>query len=152
MSETSDWAKVRCEKHDLTSCGDCLEANRMRREGAEVRYRDDCAVASFAEITGVDYDFASEVLREAGASLGSGTRVRTLEAAFTSVGLKVRWAPEETLETALVASRDGRDFYVCGFTRSRKPEGHAWTITSGTANRDFFRYKRIIYRIYEVTA
>ena len=154
MSELTDWAIVRCEKHDMVSCADCLEQKRMRRaESGEVRYSDDCAVDTFAEITGVDYDFAAEVLREAGAKLGTGTRVRTLAEAFASVGLKAVHRPELTLETALIESRDGsRDFYVCGFTRSKRPEGHAWTIQNGKAARDYFRYKRIIYRIYEVTA
>jgi len=154
MSELTDWATARCDLHDMSSCADCLERKRMRREeSGEVRYNDDCAVATFAEITGVDYDFADEVLREAGAKLGAGTQVRQLADSFASVGLKAEWRPELTLETALIESRSGsRDFYVCGFTRSRTPQGHAWTIQNGKAARDYFRYKRIIYRIYEVTA
>jgi len=154
MSELTDWATEPCEKHWMTSCADCLKQSGMRREeSGTLRYENDCGVDTFAEITGVDYDFAAEVLREAGAKLGNGTRVSVLAEAFASVGLNAVHRPGLRLEDAEAASADGsRDFYVCGFTRTKTPRGHAWTIQNGKPARDYFRYNRIIYRIYEVTA
>ena len=74
MKLTSDWATERCEKHDMVSCADCLDQNRMRRVGSEVRYQGDCSIATFAELTGSDYDFAAEVLRESGFNPGYAVR------------------------------------------------------------------------------
>jgi len=154
MSVLTDWATEPCEKHWMTSCQDCLDQNGLRRvESGDLRYGNDCGIDTFAEITGVDYEFAAEVLQEAGAKLGRGTRVDVLAEAFASVGLNAVHRPGLRLEDAEAASRDGsRDFYVCGWTRTKKPQGHAWTIQNGKAARDYLRYSRIIYRIYEVTA
>jgi hypothetical protein len=154
MSETSGWATERCEKHDMVSCADCLNQNRMRRTATgEVRYQDDCGVDTFREITGADYDFAAEVLREAGFTPGAGTRATDLRKAFESVGFKVTEVTHLGIDHALeMSALYGRDFYVCGWTRSKNPEGHAWTIQKGRQNRDFLRHKRIVFKLYEVTA
>lgn len=150
---TSDWATERCEKHDMVSCADCLEQTKMRRVGSEVRFQGDCSVATFREITGCDYDFASEVLLAAGFTPGAGTRQIDLRNAFESVGFKVTDVTHLGLDHATLASLDGsRDFFVCGYTRTRRPEGHAWTIQNGRPARDYFRNRRILFKIYEVTA
>jgi len=148
------WATERCEKHDMVSCADCLEQLRMRRDVAtgEVRYRDDCGVATFAEITGADYEFAADVLREAGFAPGLGTPSKGLRAAFESVGFRVVDVTAYGLENARFLSEDGADFYVCGWTTGRNPSGHAWTIQNGKAARDFLRNRRIIFQIFQVTA
>jgi hypothetical protein len=156
MGITNDWASVRCDKHDLVSCADCLEASRLRREGSEVRYQNDCGIATFAELTGSDYDFAAEVLGEAGAKLGNGTPVNALRSAFESVGYIVTELPTMTIESAKLASRVGsRKFYVVGSAASGRRlirgTAHAWTIERGSEARDFLSgYRRVIYRVFEV--
>ena len=136
----------------MVSCADCLDQNRMRRVGSEVRYQGDCSIATFAELTGSDYDFAAEVLRESGFTPGQGTRSTDLVKAFESVGYTVTDVTHLGMDHAkLVSAEYGRDFFVCGWTRSKRPEGHAWTIQNGKAARDYFRYKRILFKIYEVT-
>lgn len=153
MKLTSDWATERCDLHDMVSCADCLDRNRLRRVGSEVQYQGDCSIETFREITGTDYDFAAEVLREAGFIPGQGTRATDLVKAFGSVGFKVEDVTFMGLDGAALASLDGsRDFFVAGYTRSKRPEGHAWTIQNGKAARDYFRYKRIMFKIFEVTA
>lgn len=151
MSETSGWATERCEKHDMVSCADCLDQNRLRRVGSEVRYQGDCSVDTFAELTGADYEFAAEVLREAGFVPGRGTRASDLIKAFESVGSTVTEVTHLGLGHALEMSAEyGRKYFVCGWTRSKRPEGHAWTIQNGRQHRDFLRHKRIVFKIYEV--
>jgi hypothetical protein len=135
----------------MVSCADCLDQAKLRRTATgEIAYRDDCAVRTVAEVTGLDYEFAAEVLREAGASLGSGTSVEALLAAFRSLGSTVR---EQTrivrIEDAVALSRSGRKFAVAGWAGR---DGHAWTIIDGAANRDFLRNRRYSYRIFEITA
>lgn len=154
MKLTSDWATERCDLHDMVSCADCLDRKRLRRtDTGEVRYQGDCSVDTFREVTGCDYDFAAEVLREAGFTPGQGTRSTDLVKAFESVGFRVTDVTFMGLDEAVLQSVHGRDFFVCGWTRSRvNPEGHAWTITGGKVRRDFFRHKRIVFKMFEVTA
>lgn len=153
MKLTSDWATERCDPHEMVSCADCLDRNRLRRVGSEVQYQGDCSIETFREITGTDYDFAAEVLREAGFIPGQGTRATDLVKAFESVGFKVVDVTHLGLDHAkLVSAEYGRDFFVAGWTRSKRPEGHAWTIQNGKAARDFLRNKRIMFKIFEVTA
>jgi hypothetical protein len=142
MLKASEWATERCEIHDMVSCADCLDRAKLRRtDSGEIAYRDDCAVRTIA---------ASEVLREAGASLGSGTSVEALLAAFRSVGSSVREVTRIVkIESAPALSRSGRRFAVAGWAGR---DGHAWTIIDGSANRDFLRTRRYSYRIFEITA
>jgi hypothetical protein len=158
----SDWTTVRCEKHDMTSCADCLEAGKLRREGSEVRFKDDCGVATFRELTGIEYDEAAEILLEAGFRPGHGTPAKALAETLTAFGFRVekrglgivrpghqRSRTEGfTVADALEASRRGRVFYLIG---SDRRGAHAWTILDGSVNRAFLRapYK---YGILEVTA
>jgi hypothetical protein len=146
----TDWATERCEIHDMMACQDCLDRSGLRRVSGsnEVRFRNDCGIATFAELTGMDYEFSSEVLREAGFRPSNGTPTNGLLSALDAVGYSVRELTGTVrLESAPVASK-GRKFMVAGWTRR---EGHAWTIIDGTVNRDFMRYSRISYRIWEVT-
>lgn len=152
MKLTSDWATERCDLHDMVSCADCLDRQKLRRVGSEVQYQGDCSIETFREITGADYDFAAEVLREAGFIPGQGTRATDLVKAFESVGFRVVDVTGMSLDSALLQSAHGHDFFVAGYTRSKRPEGHAWTIQNGKAARDYFRYKRIMFKIFEVTA
>lgn len=152
---TQDWASVRCEKHDIPSCADCLEAHSMRREGSGVRYSNDCSVATLAELTGLeDYDFCADVIREAGGRLGKGTTFPALKLAFESLGYVVTERPDLSPGSARTASAGGtRRFYVCAFyVRARRTvpgSGHAWTIQDGKAARNFARYN--IARVYEIS-
>ena len=147
MLKTSDWATERCDKHDMVSCGDCLASAGMRRDQTgQVRFQGDCTVSTFVEITGMDYDFASEVLREAGFVPGRGAATAHTVAAFESVGCTVTRCPWD-LESATIASRTGRKFFVSS-TMGRN--GHAFSITDGKANRNFFAGRRYRYSIYEI--
>ena len=160
MSIVSDWATERCEKHDMTSCADCLESAKARREGAEVRYQDDCCVATLVEILGLSYAEASETLLAAGFVPGKGTPAAKLEATFRDFGFAVvrrgvgrvtaRGTRTEgmTFPEARAASVDGRLFYAIGADRSG---AHAWSILDGKVNRAFLRAP-YVYGILEVTA
>ena len=146
MLKTSEWATERCEKHDMVSCGDCLATARMRRdETGQVRFQADCTVATFMEITGTDYDFASEVLREAGFVPGRGAATAATVAAFQSVGYTVKSYPMP-IEFAMVASNDRKFFVSSRMGRN----GHAFSITDGKANRHFFAGRSYRYSIYEI--
>jgi hypothetical protein len=148
MLKTSDWATERCEKHDMVSCADCLASARMRRdETGQVRFGSDCTVATFVEITGMDYDFAAEVLREAGFVPGRGAAAAHTVAAFESVGYTVKRCPFATIESATLASTTGHKFFVSS-TMGRN--GHAFSITDGKANRNFFAGRRYRYTIFEI--
>jgi len=148
--KTADWATERCEIHDMVSCADCLTHNRMRRDqSGEVRFQSDCTVATFAEITEMDYDFSAEVLREAGFVPGKGAHAAATVAAFQSVGYTVR-EYSLTLGNAVTASRQqGRKFFVSS-TMGR--QGHAFSITGGQQHRNFFGQagRRYSYRIFEI--
>lgn len=147
--KASDWATERCEKHDMVSCADCLASARMRRDRAgEIRFNGDCTVATFVEITGMDYDFSGEVLREAGFVPGRGAHALQTVAAFESVGYTVT-RPFLTIEQATQASASGRKFFVSSTSGKR---GHAFSITDGKANRNFYAMagRAYRYRIFEV--
>lgn len=147
MLKTGEWATERCEKHDMTSCGDCLASAGMRRDQAgQIRFDSDCTVATFVEITGMDYDFSSEVLREAGFVPGRGAATASTVAAFTSVGYTVKPYPMP-IEFAIVASQNDRKFFVSSVMGRN---GHAFSITDGKANRNFFAGRRYRYSIYEI--
>ena len=148
--KTSDWASTRCEKHDMVSCGDCLASARMRRDQAgQVVFQADCTVATFVEITDMDYDFAAEVLREAGFVPGRGAQPAHTVAAFESVGCTVKPLPYATLESATQASKAGRKFFVSSWAGRN---GHAFSIVDGHVNRNYFArmYARYSYRIFEI--
>ena len=160
MTIAADWATERCEKHDMTSCADCLEAGKLRREGSEVRFQEDCGVATFRELTGIEYDEAAEILLEAGFRPGHGTPAKALKATLEAFGFKneerglgtvsARGSRTSgmTIPEARAASVDGRVFWLIGSDRTA---AHAWTIIDGKVNRAFLRapYK---YGILEVTA
>jgi len=148
--KTSEWATERCEKHDMVSCADCLASARMRRDqSGQIKFQSDCTVATFVEITGSDYDFAGEVLRGAGFVPGRGAHAAATVAAFESVGYTVKPLPFATLESATLASRAGRKFFVSS-TAGRN--GHAFSIVDGQVNRNYFArmYRRYSYRIFEI--
>src|ERR1700751_3910394 len=92
MSVTiENWATEPCERHLLTCCADCLKLARMRRnQDGELRYSKDCAVETFAEITGLAYPDALEIMLEAGYVIGRGTYRAATIAAFESAGCVVR--------------------------------------------------------------
>jgi hypothetical protein len=148
--KTSDWATERCEKHDMVSCGDCLASARMRRDQAgQVRFQGDCTVATFAEITGMDYDFSAEVLLAAGFVPGKGTHTAATVAAFESVGCTVKPQPFATLASATLASASGHKFFV---SSRMGRQGHAFSIVDGKQLRNFFgqagrSYRYIIFEI-----
>jgi hypothetical protein len=149
MSEISDWMTGKpCERHDLAFCSDCRDLAGMRRaDDGTVAYQSDCAVQTFAEITGADYDEAAGLLRAAGFRPGSGTPSDGVVQAFRSAGFKVTEVTWIGLDSALHLSASGRCFYVSG-QKGRK--GHAWSLVGGKANRAYqppFRY-----RIFEVEA
>jgi len=144
----NDWATERCEKHDMTSCADCLELAHMRRDDdGEIRFQGDCAVDTFREITGVDYDFAVEVMLAVGYRPGAGTPAGQLAEAFASVGMTATRIPL-AYDSAPAFSRRGRKFYAEGWAGR---QGHAWTILDGIQRRHFFRDRPFKYRLYEVT-
>ena len=148
--KTQDWASTRCEKHDMVSCGDCLASARMRRDQAgQVVFQDDCTVATFVEITGVDYDFAADVLRQAGFVPGRGAHTAQTIAAFQSVGCTVKPQPFATLESATLASASGHKFFVSSLMGR---QGHAFSIVDGKQLRNFFGQAGRSYRysIYEI--
>jgi hypothetical protein len=149
MLKMTDWATERCETHDMVSCADCLDRAKLRRtDSGEIAYRDDCAIRTVAEITGLDYEFAVEVIREAGARPGTGSTVGALLESFRSLGSTVR---EQTrivrIDEAVRLSRSGRKFAVAGWAGR---DGHAWSIIDGEARRDFLRNRRYSYRIFEI--
>lgn len=147
--KTSEWATERCEIHDMVSCADCLAHNRMRRDqSGEVRFQGDCTVATFVEITEMDYDFSGEVLREAGFVPGKGAHAAATVAAFRSVGYTVQESGL-SLAAATQASTQGRRFFVSS-TMGR--QGHAFSIVGGRQLRNFFGQagRRYSYRIFEI--
>lgn len=150
MLKASEWATERCEIHDMVSCADCLDRAKLRRtDSGEIAYRDDCAIRSIAEVFDVDYEFAAEVLREAGAANGTGTATDVFVRALRSLGSEVREVTRIVkIESAPALSRSGRRFAVAGWSGRM---GHAWTIIGGAANRDFLRNRRYSYRIFEIT-
>ena len=148
MRELADWTTTRCEKHDMTSCGDCLEQGKMRRTAdGTVAYRSDCAVQTYIEITGEAYEPAVEALRAVGYRPGQGTPTGGLQAAFEAIGFTVREVTHLGIDRLPALSANGRIFYVSGF-KGRK--GHAWSVTDGQAHRAYqppFRY-----RAFEIAA
>jgi hypothetical protein len=144
---TATWASERCDKHDMVSCADCLDSARMRRTATgQVQYQGDCTVSTFMEITDMDYDFAAEVLREAGFVPGRGAATAATVAAFQSVGYTVKSYPG-TIEHAMVASTQGHKFFV---SSQLGRNGHAFSIVGGQVNRNYFAGRRYRYSIYEI--
>lgn len=144
MSDITDWAAGKpCERHDLAFCTDCRDLAGMRRDAdGNVSYDNDCAVRTFAEITGVGYEDAVELLRETGGYRhGRGMYREDLVRAFREAGFTVTPVTRVmSLDRALEASRGGRRFYVSGH-KGRK--GHAWSLVDGKANRPYqppFKY------------
>jgi hypothetical protein len=147
--KTQDWASTRCEKHDMVSCGDCLASARMRRDQAgQVRFQGDCTVQTFAEITGMDYDFSAEVLLAAGFVPGRGAHTAATVAAFQSVGYTVKHS-QATIEFATRLSQAGHKFFV---SSRMGRQGHAFSIVDGKQLRNFFGQAGRSYRysIYEI--
>jgi hypothetical protein len=149
MLKMADWATERCEIHDMVSCADCLDRNKLRRtETGEIAYRDDCAIRTVAEITGLDYEFSAEVIREAGTRPGSGSTLGALVEAFRSVGSTVQELTRIVrLDEAVSLSRSGRTFAVAGWAGR---DGHAWTIKDGQQLRHYLRNRKFSYRIFEI--
>jgi hypothetical protein len=106
-------------------------------------------VATFVEITGSDYDFAGDVLREAGFVPGRGAATASTVAAFQSVGYTVKPCPHATIQSATLASTTGHKFFVSS-TMGRN--GHAFSIVDGKANRNFFAQagRNYRYSIFEI--
>jgi hypothetical protein len=149
-TEIRDWATGQpCERHDLAYCADCRDLAGMRRAAdGTVAYKSDCAVATFSEITGADYDESLGYLRAVGFIPGNGTPAGHIARAFADAGYTVRDITREvSLDGARTASGTGRAFYVSGQKGSK---GHAWSIIGGRVNRGYVPPFR--YRLYEVTA
>jgi hypothetical protein len=145
----SDWqAGSECERHNLAYCADCRDlAKIVRRRDGSLGMADDCAVQTFAEITGADYAEALEILLAAGYVPGMGTWCEDVREAFAAAGYATTERHGLTPDSAAVASQAGRAFYVSA-QKGRK--GHAWSIADGIQRRAYrppFRY-----RIFEVTA
>jgi hypothetical protein len=146
-TDRETWETERCERHELVCCGDCLEQSKMKRtKTGELRFQKDCAVETFAEIMDCDYDFAAEVLREAGFRPGVGTYERDITAAFESVGCTVRTVTHLGPVGAVVYSMTGRRFFVTGRNGGK---AHAWSVIDGQENRPYFPPYR--YRVFEVS-
>lgn len=149
MSDISDWADGRpCERHELAYCADCRDMAGIRRDvQGRVGYQSDCAVRTFAEITGAGYEEAADYLRDAGFRPGSGTPWDNVQLAFEAAGFQVTDVTRLGLAAALSLSAQGRCFYVLG-QKGRK--AHAWSLVDGTASRPYqppFRYQ-----VFEVGA
>jgi hypothetical protein len=146
MTEISDWAAGReCERHYMTYCADCADLAHLRRDAktGEVGYRSDCAVQTFMELTGADYDEAVSYLRAVGFAPGGGTPAAKISAAFEAVGYRVR---EVYVRYDQLKYEYQRSFYV---TAWKSGKGHAWSVVNGKANRPYqppFRYS-----VFEVT-
>jgi len=140
-----------CERHFLAFCADCMKFAKLTHFGGEIVYQKGCGINTLREVTGLDYEFAAEVLREAGASLGDGTTTLELRTAIESLGgilTEVTGLGERGAEIA--SWQSGRRFIVTAWKRSgRGYSGHAWSITEGQPHRAWPAPYR--YRIYEVT-
>jgi hypothetical protein len=149
MTVLADWQEGKyCEKHDMSYCADCLDQSKMRRDAdGKVAYQGDCAVQTYVEITGEDYEPAAEALRAVGYVPGKGTPKDGLSAAFEAIGFQVREVTYLGLQALPAMSAAGRMFFVSA-DKGRK--GHAWSVTDGQPNRAYqppFRY-----RAFEVAA
>lgn len=159
--KASEWAEGReCELHEIPFCADCRDASGIVRLDSGIQYRDDCAVQSYVEITGEDYEGSIELFRSLGYVPGRGTPAKAITEALTRVGFgterrglgqvadrKVR-AEGFTTGDAIDASRRGRVFLLIG---SDRRGAHAWTIIDGKVNRHYLRapYR---YGILEIVA
>ena len=148
MSTMTDWAAgSECALHDLAYCADCRDqAKIVRRHDGSLGYQGDCAVQTFAEVTGASYDEALELVTAGGYRPGVGTPAAALAGIFTQAGYQATrsWL---TLEAATQASKSGRVFYVSAAKRSK---GHAWSITEGAQHRAWWPPFRFV--LFEVTA
>lgn len=147
MTAITDWADGKpCERHELSFCADCRNlAGIDRRPDGSLGYRGDCAVQTFAELTGAEYDEAVTILKANGYGVGRGTPVDGLRAALVDAGYTVREMTR--LITPEAAAASGRSFFVAGWQGSK---GHAWSIDAGQSRRGFYGSYR--YRIFEVAA
>jgi len=163
MSEATDFAAGKsCVLHEIPFCADCRERLGIRRGAGENKnqfyFTNDCAVASFQELTGAGYDEAVEALGD-GFAPRAGTKTtaiiealeaagyRTERAGLGTVSARGARADGLTIPEARAASTDGkRQFLIVGHDRY---DAHAWTITDGRVNRAFLKapYK---YGIIEV--
>jgi hypothetical protein len=148
MSTMTDWAGgERCQRHDLAYCADCRDmAGIVRARDGELHYKSDCAVSTFAEITGADYEESFQILSASGYRIGRGTPTEALTGALREAGYNA-FRSHLDIDGAIAASATGRAFYVSG-RKGRK--AHAWSITEGRQNRPYFPPFR--YALYEVTA
>jgi hypothetical protein len=150
MTAIRDWTTgTPCERHDLAYCADCRDLAGLRRDKTtgEIVYQSDCAIRTFAEITGADYDEAVEIMRDAGARPGSGTPKPVLQAALLASGFKVTEVTRVIrVEDAPALSAAGQRFYV---TASKGRKGHAWSVMDGAVNRPW--WPPFSYRIFEVS-
>jgi hypothetical protein len=167
MSEATEFAAgERCELHDIPFCADCQERLGLRRgiarsgeDANSFYFANDCAIASFREITGASYDEAVGAIGS-GFSPRTGTKTEALKAAIESVGFRLvkqglgkvtaRGIRSSglTIPEARAASLDGRVFLLVG---SGREGAHAWTILDGQVNRPFLRAP-YAYGILEVIA
>lgn len=147
-NELTDWQQGEpCKLHDMGYCTDCRDlAKIVRKSDGTLGYAGDCAVQTFAEITGASYDEAVTALRDAGYIPGRGTPVAGIAAAFTASGFQAARSSVH-IDRLPALSATGRVFFVAGF-KGRK--GHAWSVVDGKAHRAYrppFRYQ-----VFEVTA
>jgi hypothetical protein len=148
MLTSSEWAAGReCDKHEMSYCADCRDTAGIRRDAdGTVGYTKDCAVQTFVEITGADYEEAAGYLRAAGFRPSSGTPAATgLRDALTAAGYSVREVTGAVRYDDL-AHLPG-SYYISGRRGSR---GHAWSVIDGTPRRAYGG--RFTYRVFEVTA
>jgi hypothetical protein len=150
MTAIRDWETgTPCDRHDLAYCADCRDLAGLRRDQVTGKtvYQRDCAIQTFAEITGVGYEEAAEIMRDAGARPGSGTPKPVGPAALVACGFTVTEVTRVIrIEDAPALSASGRRFYV---SASKGRRGHAWSVTDGQANRPW--PAPYSYRIYEVS-
>lgn len=144
-----------CERHEMTGCADCADLANPRRKPVTAKIHrpepapGDCAVRTYAEITGEDYAEAIRTLTRYGYTPKGGTPAGALEAAFAALGFTTREVTRtHQLRELPRLSEAGRYFWIEGEQRRR---GHAWSVTEGRANRAVFTgtYR---YRAFEVTA
>ena len=148
----TDWeAGVRCEKHDLAYCSDCLDQAKMKRASdGTVRFKSDCAVLAYMEITGSSYDESLSALRKVGYAPGRGTPSDTITTAFTDAGFRVLDVTRRYDLSSLpsISATDGSAFLVIAAKGSK---GHAWPITDGKANGNPYQ-PPFRYQAFEVIA
>ena len=134
----SGWeAGEACVKHDQPWCAECkAQAGMVRDDEGTLRYDGDCAVMTYCEITGEEYEAAVATMRGQGYRPGTGTEAVGLFRALRDAGYvqtQVAWGQAFARERSFLHPEA---FVVIGTGYvGRKRLGHAWSITNGVVNR-----------------